>query len=213
MLQVKNISSGYGKKQVLFDVSLEVNLGDVVLLSGGNGSGKSTLLKCIYNLLPLWSGEIWFEGERFDGLKPSDLIRKGIVYIPQKDFCFENLTVEENLQIAGTIYPKAELNSRIAKVFEQTGLEPFKKRKPFNLSGGEKKLLAFGMGIIHNPKLVLFDEPLSGVDILNSILLMSLIERILARKDNTLIIVEHSNKIKQNFNRRIKMELGCIKQD
>ena len=86
MLEVKNISSGYGKKQVLYDVSLTVKAGEVVLLTGGNGSGKSTLLKCIYNLLPLWSGSIKFEGQDTGNKKPSDLIHNGIVYIPQKDF-------------------------------------------------------------------------------------------------------------------------------
>ncbi len=81
MLNIKNISSGYGKKQVLYDISLQVNKGEVVLLTGGNGSGKSTLLKCIYNLLPCWSGEIFFESKKISGLKPFDLIKKGIVYI------------------------------------------------------------------------------------------------------------------------------------
>jgi ABC-type branched-subunit amino acid transport system ATPase component len=145
MLEVKNISSCYGKKQVLYDVSLEVNKGEVVLLTGGNGSGKTTLLKCIYNLLPLWTGETWFEGERIDGLKPSDLIKKGIVYIPQKDFYFENLTVEENLQISGHILPKNILKKRINDVYDLIGLGKLKKRRPFNLSGGERKILAFGM--------------------------------------------------------------------
>ena len=62
MLKINNISSGYGKKQVLYDVSLQVNKGEVVLLTGGNGSGKSTLLKCIYNVLPCWTGEMFFNG-------------------------------------------------------------------------------------------------------------------------------------------------------
>ena len=163
MLEVKNISSGYGKKQILYDISLQVNKGEVVLLAGGNGSGKTTLMKCIYNLLPLWTGEIWFEGERIDGLNPSDLIRKGIVYIPQKDFYFENLTVEENLHIAGNILPKETLKKRITAVYELTGLGKLKKKKTFGLSGGERKILGFGMGLVHKPKLVLFDEPLAGL--------------------------------------------------
>ena len=121
MLEVKNISSGYGKKQVLFDISLQVNKGEVVLLTGGNGSGKSTLLKCIYNLLPCWSGEIFFEEEKINGLKSSDLIQKGVVYIPQKDFYFENLTVLENLQISGNMLQKNILKERISEVFELTG--------------------------------------------------------------------------------------------
>ena len=194
MLEVKNISSGYGKKQVLYDVSLQVNKGEVVLLTGGNGSGKTTLLKCIYNLLPLWSGEVWFEGERIDGLKPSDLIRKGIVYIPQKDFYFENLTVEENLQISGNILPKNTLKERISEVYELTGLEKLKKRKPFNLSGGEKKLLAFGMALIHKPKVILFDEPLAGLSGENTEKILNLLYK---QKTSGIgiLVIEHSNKI------------------
>ena len=176
MLKINNISSGYGKKQVLFDVSMTVEPGEVVLLTGGNGSGKSTLLKCIYNLLPLWAGSIEFEGQVTGNKKPSDLIHNGIVYIPQKDFYFENLTVLENLQISGNMLPKQQLKERIDEIFELTGLSKFKKRKPFDLSGGERKILAFGMGLIHKPKLLLFDEPFAGVDARNSTTLLRLFQ-------------------------------------
>ncbi len=124
-LKVENISSGYGKKQVLYDISFEVKPGEIVLLTGGNGSGKSTVLKCIYSLLPLWQGQVSFEGHRTDNRKPSDLIKMGMVYIPQKDFCFENLTVEENLKIAGNLLPKKELRERIDEVYETLKFEPF----------------------------------------------------------------------------------------
>jgi branched-chain amino acid transport system ATP-binding protein len=211
MLEVKNISSGYGKKQVLYDVSLQVNKGEVVLLTGGNGSGKSTLLKCIYNLLPCWTGEIFFEGEKNNGLKPSDLIQMGIVYIPQKDFYFENLTVEENLQISGHTLPKAELKKRIAEVYELTGLTKYKNRKPFDLSGGERKILAFGMGLIHKPKLLLFDEPFAGVDKKNTVTLLRLFKETIINPYNSVIIVEHKDDARQLFTRKIKMELGDIK--
>jgi len=211
MLEVKNISSGYEKKQILFDVSLTVETGEIVLLSGGNGSGKSTLLKCIYNLLPLWKGEIFFEGKKISGLNPSYLIKKGIVYIPQKDFCFENLTVDENLQIAGTIYTKADLKLRVLNVYEQTGLEQFKKRKPFNLSGGEKKLLAFGMGLIHKPKLFLFDEPFSGVDFVNTQKLFTTFTKYFKKDDISVILVEHKETEHNLYTRKIIIELGNIK--
>jgi len=211
MLEVKNISSGYGKKQVLYDVSFQVKKGEVVLLTGGNGSGKTTLLKCIYNLLPLWTGEIGFEGERTDGLKPSDLIRKGIVYIPQKDFCFENLTVEENLQISGNILSKNVLKERIQEVYELIGLGSLKKRKPFYLSGGEKKLLAFGMGLIHKPKLLLFDEPFAGVDAASTTTLFELFKENIITRDNIVVIVEHKDDARQMFTRKLKMELGILK--
>jgi len=211
MLEIRNISSGYGKKQVLYDVSLEVNSGETVLLSGGNGSGKSTLLKCIYNLLPLWSGEIFFEGEKISGLKSSDLIRKGIVYIPQKDFCFENLTVEENLQIAGQTIPKLKLNERISEVYEITGLKILNKRKPFDLSGGERKILACCMGLIHRPKLLLFDEPFAGVDAKHTEILLVLFKETISKPDNCVVIVEHRVETSQLYCRIIRMNLGIIK--
>lgn len=208
MLKVNNISSGYGKKQVLYDVSLEVNAGEVILLTGGNGSGKSTLLKCIYNLLPLWSGSIEFEGQNTGDKKPSDLIHKGIVYIPQKDFYFENLTVLENLQISGNMLPKKVLKERIDEVLELTGLEKFKKRKPFDLSGGERKILAFGMGLIHKPKLLLFDEPLAGVDNKNSDVLMNLLYETNNKQNTALLIIEHRTIIEAD--KTLKLNLGKL---
>ena len=211
MLSVNNISSGYGKKQVLFDVSLKVEAEEVLLLIGGNGSGKSTLLKCIYNLLPLWSGNIYFEGKDITNKKPSDLIHKGIVYIPQKDFYFENLTVLENLQISGNMLPKKQLKKRIDEVIELTGLSKFRKRKPFDLSGGERKILAFGMGLIHKPKLLLFDEPFAGVDKKNTTTLLRLFKETIITPENGVIIVEHKDDAKQLFTRKVKMELGKIK--
>jgi branched-chain amino acid transport system ATP-binding protein len=211
MLKINNISSGYGKKQVLFDVSMTVEPGEVILLTGGNGSGKSTLLKCIYNLLPLWSGNIEFEGQDTGNKKPSDLIHKGIVYIPQKDFYFENLTVFENLQISGNMLPKQQLKERIDEVFELTGLSKFKKRNPFDLSGGERKILAFGMGLIHKPKLLLFDEPFAGVDAKNSTILLRLFQETIITSGNVVIIVEHKDDVKELFTRKIRMDLGNLK--
>ena len=211
MLKINNISSGYGKKQVLFDVSITIEPGEVVLLTGGNGSGKSTLLKCVYNLLPLWAGNIEFEGQDTGNKKPSDLIHNGIVYIPQKDFYFENLTVLENLQISGNMLPKQQLKERIDEVIELTGLSKFKKRKPFDLSGGERKILAFGMGLIHKPKLLLFDEPFAGVDAKNSTTLLRLFQETIITPENGVIIVEHKDDAKQLYTRKIRIELGKTK--
>ncbi len=213
MLKIDHISSGYEKKQVLFDISFEIKAGEVVLLTGGNGSGKSTVLKCVYNVLPLWYGSTWLENERIDTLRSSELIRKGIVYIPQKDFCFDNLTVKENLQIAGTIYPKVELSKRIENVYLHTGLEEFQDRKPLNLSGGEKKLLAFGMGLIHRPKLILFDEPLAGVDAKKTNELVQVLELYLKQDLVTAIIVEHRETRHELFTKKILLELGKINEE
>ena len=209
MLEIKNISSGYGKKQVLFDVSLLVNKGEVVLLTGGNGSGKSTILKCIYGILPLWKGEIYFEGEIITGFKTSDLIKKGLVYIPQKNNYFENLKVQENLEVSGSIYSKTDLKKKIEVVFENfITLAELKKRTPFSLSGGERQLLAFGMALIHKPKLILFDEPLAGLDKANTKIIMDEIFHLNEKQNIGFLIVEHRRKISSD--KILKLNLGKL---
>lgn len=209
MLEVKNISSGYGKKQVLFNVSFEVKQGEIVLLTGGNGSGKSTILKCIYGLLPLWSGEIFFKGKNLAVHKTSDLIKKGIIYIPQKNNYFENLTVQENLEVSGSIYHKHVIKEKIEKVYtEIPKLAGFKKRTPFNLSGGERQLLAFGLALIHEPKLILFDEPTSGIDKNNTSKIISLLYNMKKIYGLTFIIVEHRNTITIRNKTTLVLELG-----
>jgi branched-chain amino acid transport system ATP-binding protein len=214
MLKVEHITIGYGKKQVLTDVSFSVEKGDMVLLTGGNGSGKSTALKCIYGLLKPWNeeGKIIFEGEDITGIHSSEMIRKGIVYMPQKKNVFEEFTVEENLLTSAGIYPNPEAKERIEKVFELLPvLETMRKRTPFNMSGGERQLLAFGNVLVHSPKLILLDEPFAGVDAGNSETLRNCIAD-LNRKEVTFIIVEHKRQLIDSIvNKVIELELGTIK--
>jgi branched-chain amino acid transport system ATP-binding protein len=161
MLRVEHVTTGYGKKQVLTDVSFEVAKGDIALLTGGNGSGKSTVLKTIYGLLKPWTreGKITFEEIGITASLVSAMIQHGIVYMPQKKNVFEDFTVEENLLTSAGIYPKAKAKERVQKVYEILPvLETMRKRTPFNMSGGERQLLAFGNVLVHSPKLVLLDE-------------------------------------------------------
>lgn len=212
MLEVKNIVSGYGKKQILSGITFTLNRGEVVLLSGGNGSGKSTILKCIYNQLSLWQGEIYFENERIDTLKSHDLIKKGIVYIPQKNNVFENLTVKENLEVSGSIYTKSEVKQKIENIYRTLpALDVNKNKTPFNLSGGEKQLLSFGIALMHNPKLILFDEPLAGLTGKNANILIDNIKA-LNKQNVTFLIVEHRLKEMDFINKQIKLYIGQIKK-
>jgi branched-chain amino acid transport system ATP-binding protein len=214
MLKVEHITTGYGKKQVLTDVSFSVKKGDVVLLTGGNGSGKSTALKCIYGLLQPWNeeGKIIFESEEITGIHSSEMIRKGIVYMPQKKNVFEEFTVEENLLTSAGIYPKPEAKERLKQVFELLPvLETLQKRTPFHMSGGEKQLLAFGNVLVHSPKLVLLDEPFAGVDAGNSETLTECLGK-LNKQGISFVVVEHKRNLFEKFiNKEIKLELGTIK--
>jgi branched-chain amino acid transport system ATP-binding protein len=215
MLKVERITTGYGKKQVLADVSFSVEKGDVVLLSGGNGSGKSTVLKTIYGLLKPWTaeGKVVFEGKDMTASQVSAMIRQGIVYMPQKKNVFEDFTAEENLSVSAGIYSKAEAKERVDKVFEiLPRLKDMRRRTPFHLSGGEKQLLAFGNVLVHSPKLVLLDEPFAGVDEGNSGVLSRCIED-LRKGGVTFVVVEHKRKLLENvMNKEIELDLGGIKK-
>lgn len=135
MLKVENLSTGYGKKQVLFNVSFDVNKGDIVLLAGSNGSGKSTLLKAIYGLLPQWDkGKIWFDGENITGKPTADLLRKGLHYIPQKNNLFEALTVKENLEMAGLTLEKKLLRQGIVDALSVFGSSRILVEKKFHFT-------------------------------------------------------------------------------
>jgi branched-chain amino acid transport system ATP-binding protein len=212
MLEVKNISSGYGKKQVLDDVSFTVGDNEIVLLTGGNGSGKSTVLKCIYGLLKIWNkdGKIIFNGKEISGLHTSEMVKQGIVYIPQKNNYFESLTIEENLSVSGSIYSKVEIKQRMEDVYKLPDLYDYRKRTPFNLSGGERQLLALGIGLMHKPKLILFDEPLAGLDETNTKVMIGELLKLKEEKIS-MLIVEHKETINSFSDKKLKMYLGKIK--
>jgi branched-chain amino acid transport system ATP-binding protein len=215
MLRVEHITTGYGKKQVLTDVSFSVEKGDIVLLSGGNGSGKSTVLKTIYGLLKPWTseGKIIFEEKNITALPVSAMIQCGIAYMPQKKSVFEDFTVEENLLTSASIYPKTEAKEQMDRVFEILPmLKRMRKRTPFNMSGGERQLLAFGNVLVHSPKLVLLDEPFAGIDIANSEIFLRCISD-LQKKNIIFIIVEHKRHLlEEQIDKTIELELGTIKK-
>jgi len=214
MLKVEHLTTGYGKKQVLTDVSFEVNKGEIILLTGGNGSGKSTVLKTIYGLLKTWTpkGKIIFKGEDITILPTAQMLRKGIAYMPQKKNVFEEFTVEENLLTAASIYKTSDAKERIKKVYETLPLlANFRKRTPFHLSGGEKQILAFGNMLVHKPKLILLDEPFAGVDVTNCETLKNCIQD-LHKNNITFVIVEHKRQLMEDVvNKEIELELGMIK--
>jgi len=213
MLEVKNISTGYGKKQVLYNVSFNVADNEIVLLTGGNGSGKSTVLKCIYGILPTWNneGQIFFNGKDLTKIHTSSMVNEGIVYIPQKNNYFEDFTIVENLKISGSIYSAKEIKKRISFVYDiLPELKTQCNRTPYHLSGGERQILVLGMSLIHQPKLVLFDEPLAGLDEKNTNSTTELIMRITLEQDKSFLIVEHKNTFNLVTNNIIHLELGKL---
>jgi branched-chain amino acid transport system ATP-binding protein len=213
MLKVQNISTGYGKKQVLFDVSFEVKQGEIVLLAGSNGSGKSTLLKAIYGQLPQWNnGQIFFNEENITGKTTATLLKKGLLYIPQKNNLFEDLTVKENLEMSGLTLDRKLLLQRIENTLSIfTALLPHLNRIPMKLSGGERQLLILAMATLHQPKMILIDEPFTGLSPLNMDMIASNLLKLNQQYQIAILLVEH--RIKEGINiahKIIGMKLGNV---
>ncbi len=213
ILVAEHINTGYDKKQVLFDINFDIKQGECVLLVGSNGSGKSTLFKAIYKSLDLWNadGKIVFENEDITKLKTHQLIEKGIVYIPQKDELFKDLTVLENIELSILhLNNKKETNKRVTTVLERIPTLKQKLKQEVNsLSGGERKLVSLTMALVNQPKVILYDEPLAGLSIENIKMLISYLNEI---KENgtTLVLIEHRiTELLPLADRIIGLKFGC----
>ncbi len=159
MLSVRNLNAGYGKLQVLFDVSLEVPAKGITVVVGPNGAGKTTLLNSIMGNATVFSGDVVFEGANIQGILPYRAARMGISYVPQMGNVFADLTVMENLHMAGYMLSSGEVKDKAAQVTDMFPvLKKFLHRKAGTLSGGERRMLAIGMGLMRKPKLMLLDE-------------------------------------------------------
>jgi len=165
LLEVKNITVHYGKSIALDDVSLEIAEGAVVSIIGANGAGKSTILRAISGLTLLTSGEMWFRDKRIDGVATTEIVKLGIVHIPEGRHLFPYLTVLSNLKLGASLRKdKAGINQDMDGVFKHFPiLWDRRNQKAGTLSGGEQQMLAIGRGLMANPKLLLMDEPSLGL--------------------------------------------------
>jgi len=165
LLGVKNITVHYGKSLALDDVSLEVAEGSVVSIIGANGAGKSTILRAISGLTPLTSGEIWFLNQKIDGMTTTDIVKLGIVHIPEGRQLFPYLTVLSNLKLGASLRNDTDGISKdleeIYKLFPI--LQERRNQNAGTLSGGEQQMLAIARGLMAKPRLLLMDEPSMGL--------------------------------------------------
>lgn len=164
MLEIRELETGYGKKQVIFGLTMEVHEGEIVALIGPNGAGKSTVLKAVCGLIPAWKGEIRFNDDVTNGSTPAQNVARGITFAPQGSRVFADLTVMENLEIGGFQLPRNELKSRIAQMLQMFPVLKERARQDAGkLSGGEQQMLALARALVPNPKLLMLDEPSLGL--------------------------------------------------
>jgi branched-chain amino acid transport system ATP-binding protein len=164
LLEIKNLNSGYGKVQILRNVSLHIDDDEIVAIIGPNGAGKSTLLKTIIGLVKPTSGSVMFEGEEIFARSPDQVVRKGLVYIPEGGRPFPNMTVSDNLRMGAYSNPEVLKTGVMDEIFE---LFPVLKKRSNQyartLSGGERQMLAIARGLISRPKMIMLDEPSLGL--------------------------------------------------
>ncbi len=162
-LEINGVSSGYGRVQVLWDVSFTVNQGSVIVLLGANGAGKTTLLKVIVGLVKAWSGEVKAFGEDIGRLNTARRVRNGIAYMSEQGI-FPGLSVRENLALGAGRASKAEVRERLSLVYDMfPELVERGKSLAGSLSGGQRKMVGISKCLMAKPKLLILDEPSSGL--------------------------------------------------
>ena len=165
MLELNNVSAGYGLIQILWDVSFKIKEKEIVSIIGPNGAGKTTLAKTIMGLLPAKMGTIRFEGENIENLSPYEIVKKKISLIPEGRDIFPRMSVEENILLgAYTIKDKQQVKESQERIYQ---IFPVLRKKETSLaqtlSGGEQQMLVIGRSLMSNPKLLILDEPSLGL--------------------------------------------------
>jgi branched-chain amino acid transport system ATP-binding protein len=164
MLELKRLNSGYGRAQVLFDFELTLSSGEVVALLGRNGAGKTTALKASMGLLPLFSGDVYFNRTRLNTLDPFRIARLGLGYVPEDRRIFADLTVMENLEVGRQPPREGAPHWTPARLFELfPNLGRTQERRGGRMSGGEQQMLAIARTLMGNPSAILLDEPFEGL--------------------------------------------------
>jgi branched-chain amino acid transport system ATP-binding protein len=161
-LELQGVSSGYGEAVVVREVALDIRPGEIFVLLGKNGMGKSTLLKTVMGFLPIRSGTIRVSGEDITGQPPHRIARRAIAYTPQEQALFQDLSVEENLQLA--VRNESRLRAGLRRMGEIFPFIPERlKQRAGTLSGGEQKMLLMARALMSAPRLVLVDEITEGL--------------------------------------------------
>jgi len=158
MLELVDVTAGYGRSMVLHDVSVSVPSGSGAALMGHNGAGKTTLLRVAVGLLPVRSGKVLIDGEDVTKLRPNARVRRGLGYVPQGQLCFPQMTALENLQLVSGV--KAEIDE-VLDIFP--ALRELLSRRAGLLSGGQRQQLSIARTLLTKPRLLILDEPTEGI--------------------------------------------------
>lgn len=212
LLEINNLNCSYGNVQVLWDVSLHIEEGEIVALLGANGAGKTTLLNAITGSVKPTSGSIVFNGRSLLGMPTDDLLLCGVSYLPENGGLFPDMSVQENLELGA--YPKGMWKTRDITMKEVYELFPKllerKKQMARTLSGGERQMLAMGRGMMSNPKLCLYDELSYGLSPLMTKEAFKIVQTLRDRGVTVMLVEQNVKQSMEIADRAYVLENGRI---
>ena len=211
LLEVNGLKVAYGGIQAVKGVSFEVQEGELVSLIGANGAGKTTTLKAVTGLQPVAAGEIKFMGRSIKGQGAWDLVKQGLVMVPEGRGTFTRMTITENLQMGAFVRNDNEIEADIEKVF---GIFPRLKERRNQLagtmSGGEQQMLAMGRALMARPKVLLLDEPSMGLSPILVDKIFEVVADIHSRGTTVLLVEQNASRALALANRGYVMDSGEV---
>ena len=211
LIKVENLAAGYGLVEVLRNISLEINQGEVVAVLGSNGVGKTTLNNCLSGLIKPNNGKISFEDEVISNKSPEEIVDMGLIHVPEGRKLFPNLTVKDNLELGSYRRGKSNRASNLENVLDIfPKLSDRISQTAGTLSGGEQQMVAIGRGLMGDPRLLLLDEPSLG---LSPLLVEQMFELIKKISDNGLTVLLVEQNVTQSLSiadRAYVIEEGSI---
>ena len=214
MLEIQNLNASYGQAQVLFNVSLLVPRGNMLLIRGLNGAGKSSLLKAVMGLMPQSTGNLIWQGQALHSLKPHERSLKGLGYVPEDRRLFSALTVRQNLEIATPNQPKhrphGQPGLQLQEVLELfPSLSSMLERPAAQMSGGEQQMLAIGRTLMTQADVLILDEPCEGIA---PILVLAIARALAALKSQgyTFLIAEQNQILTGLADKELTLSGGVI---
>ena len=222
VVSIRNLDHFFGegklKKQILFDIDLTLNSGEVIILKGPSGSGKTTLLTLMGGLRSPQSGSLEVFGRELVGAKKDRLVktRRNIGYIFQSHNLLMSLTAKQNVQMSLELHDglrSSEIERRAIAILESVGLGEHINYHPQSLSGGQKQRVAIARALVSHPKMVLADEPTAALDSKSGRDVVELMQQLAREQGCTILIVTHDNRILDVADRIIELEDGKITLD
>jgi len=211
LLKVSNLKVAYGGIQAVKGASFEVREGELVSLIGANGAGKTTTLKAVTGTQPVASGEIEFMGRAIKGQGAWDLVRQGLVMVPEGRGVFSRMTITENLQMGAFVRNDKEIDADIDKVFAIfPRLKERRAQLAGTMSGGEQQMLAMGRGLMARPKVLLLDEPSMGLSPIMVDKIFEVVADIHSRGTTILLVEQNASRALSLADRGYVMDSGEV---